>query len=127
MSDTNAPWWLLAAGSGLLAPIFVMIPERRYAHGCCGVPPDDAQRIELRQLLGEGHAGAARRYQLACPSLERVGEEVDRRDTLDEWDRPLLYGCSVDGEALTIMIASSGEDGVVGTADDLREWTRSTR
>jgi hypothetical protein len=60
----------------------------------------------------------------ACPrSLLELGEYMSNHDTFDPWGRPYYFACgarAIPRSADDVWVLSAGEDGVFGTADDIR-------
>jgi len=55
----------------------------------------------------------------ACPrSLEELNDYMNNKDTKDPWGGSYVMGC---GEK-NLVVMSPGEDGLLGTADDIRSW-----
>ncbi len=59
-----------------------------------------------------------------CPdSLDDLLEYVNANDTMDAWGNELVMRCGSDApEGAPFGVMSPGEDGEVGTDDDIRSW-----
>jgi prepilin-type N-terminal cleavage/methylation domain-containing protein len=63
-----------------------------------------------------------------CPqSLEELKKYTNVPETKDAWGRPLTMVCAGSGggelpEGIPFGVVSAGEDGQMGTADDIKSW-----
>jgi len=68
--------------------------------------------MQVRQLRGDAMMETLKNQQ--CPRLPATLAEV--ADRIDPWGRPIVVMCDAE-QAITVR--SAGEDGVLGTRDDV--------
>ena len=123
--------WLLAArqtGRRLLEIVLVLAilaavigivtgPRVICMHGPSKV---ETTRIKLKMYAFEAYpAWAAAHDSVGCPaSFAELSEYMIDNDATDAWGRPLELWCGAHG----IGVVSRGEDGQLGTDDDLMSW-----
>jgi hypothetical protein len=91
---------------------------------CC--PKEDVARATVKKYADEAYPSwSADHPGQMCPRrLEQLNEYMNNKDTKDPWGNTYRMFCGVD-MALGVKpfaVTSAGEDGVEGTADDIKSW-----
>lgn len=95
-------------------------------HACCGESKGEDTKIKVRKYAHEAYpAWAVEHPDRACPDrlsdLNVYTNDQSASATRDHWGSPLvmLCGANLPAGAKGLVVASSGEDGELGTADDI--------
>jgi hypothetical protein len=109
---------------GAIAGIVIVVLAMRSFHQYMDESKTSLARIDVNTLANEAFPQWARSHpDKACP--DRIDElfEYIPGDRSDPWGRPYKMRCKdLPPGAHGIAIFSAGEDGVEGTADDIKSW-----
>jgi len=83
-----------------------------------GMTRTDIATLAVKDYVAEAFPGwRADHPGRACPtSLAELSPYLNSRDTRDPWGEPYRFACG----AARLFVVSSGEDGKLGTEDDIR-------
>jgi hypothetical protein len=102
------------------------IREARPPMRCFCQSETDLNKIMVKKYADEAYPQWSMLHRAkTCPdSIDELAAEEDQREAVDEWGNPLTMLCGdqrppgVHG----VGIVSAGEDGELGTADDVKSW-----
>ena len=109
---------LVVAAAGTLLPV-----KRTLCFG--GESKVDIARLTVKKYALEAYPSWATAHpRRACPrSILELDEYMSKDGAMDPWNNPYYFACgprAIPKRARGVWVLSAGEDGVFGTADDIR-------
>ena len=122
--------WSIVAPT-MIAWIAAVMFAPRPMRCCCGESKADVARATGEKFAFEAYPSWALAHpERACPDgLEDLNEYMNNRDIRDPWGHDFVMRCGRDlpAGARGIAILSAGEDGELGTCDDIESWDKDWR
>lgn len=115
-------WLLVPAVFGVIAVSTIGVRE---AWPMFGESRTDVARVKVSLLAFEAAPAWEATHGGGCPpNVDALLQYMSSDDVNDSWGHPIRMACyqAELSHAVHVEVASSGEDGVFGTCDDITSW-----